>query len=571
MRIKIIRVAIIGLFLVIVLDLFYIQVVRGRYYYFLSTNNRIRIVPLEGWRGKIYDRNGVTLADSRIAYNVMVAPKGMHEHQELFRYLSKVLGVDPRTIERRYTRNKDAPFAPVVVAEDIERDKAIILEESKYHFPYLIIQEGYRRTYPQGASSAHVLGYVGKVNQARMSQSKEYGYSPQSIVGYSGVEEFYDSYLKGVEGGLQIEVNSRGQQVRLLSLKEPTKGQDITLTIDSEIQQIARALLTETKGVIIVMDRDNGEILGMTSTPGYDPNVFVSSGREKELSRLFTDPAAPLLNRAIKGLFPPGSVFKVPIAIGAMDSQKINAHTTFICKGHYTLGGRDFGCTHVHGPQDLVQSLIHSCNVYYYHLGTMLGVDVMNKYLQQFGFGQLTYIDLPYEEEGTLVGRRQRYQRTKQQWYAGDTLNFAIGQGDTLVTPLQLVRMMATVANSGVEVHPHVIRAIGGTPVEHYHFRRAVNIDPLAFEDVQKGLRAAVTNFDGTAQGLNMEGLYVAGKTGTAQSSGEQEHHAWFVGYVKNAKKNIVFCVLLEHGGSSQNAVIAAKDLLMGMKEKEIL
>ncbi|OGX38035.1 MAG: hypothetical protein A3C36_06610 [Omnitrophica WOR_2 bacterium RIFCSPHIGHO2_02_FULL_52_10] len=435
----------------------------------------------------------------------------------------------------------------------------------------MIIQEGYRRSYPLGVSSAHVLGYVGKVNRVRMDRSKEYGYSPQSIIGYSGVEEFYDPYLKGVEGGLQIEVNSRGQQVRLLSLKEPAKGQDITLTIDSEIQQIAMALLAETKGAIIIMDRDNGEILGMTSAPAYDPNVFVSSGREKELSRLFSSPFAPLLNRAIKGLFPPGSVFKVPIAVSAMDSKKITAHSTFICKGHYTLGGRDFGCTHVHGPQDLVQSLIHSCNVYYYHIGTMLGVDVMNKYLQQFGFGQLTYIDLPYEEAGTLAGRRQRYQRTKQQWYAGDTLNVVIGQGDTLVTPLQLVRMMATVANNGVEVHPHVIRAIGGTPVEHYHFRRAVNIDSHAFDEVQKGLRGAVTNYAGTASVLNMDQLYVAGKTGTAQTSGEQEHHAWFVGYVKNAKKNIAFCVFLEHGGSSQNACLVAKELLSGMREKGIL
>ena len=571
MRLKIIRLAIIGLFLVIAVDLFYVQVIRGRYFYFLSKNNRVRIVPLEGWRGKIKDRNGVILGDSRIAYNVMVAPKDIREHDELFAYISKVLQIDPDTLKKRYNKLKYAAFAPVVLAEDVDRDKAIILEENKYRFPHLIMQEGYKRSYPLGKNSAHVLGYVGKASRARKEQSKEYGYSPQSVIGYSGVEEFYDAYLKGVEGGLQIEVNSRGQQVRLLSLKDPTKGQDITLTINSAVQEVAMEALGDLTGVIIVMDRDNGEVLGMTSAPGYDPNVFTDPDMNKQLSRLFSEPAAPLLNRAVKGLYPPGSVLKVPIAAAALDSKKVTAHTTFVCHGYYELGGRKFGCTHTHGPQNLFQSLAHSCNVYYYHLGKLMGVDTIHKYLQLFGFGQLTYIDLPYEEQGNLPSRRQRYLRTKRQWYAGDTLNFSIGQGDTLVTPLQLVKMMATVANGGTEVQPHVIKLIGGKPVEQYNMKRAIAVDPLALEEVQKGMRAAVIDYAGTARVLNVDGMYIAGKTGTAQSSGEKEDHAWFVGYVKDAKKNIAFCVFLEHGGSSQNACIVAKGLLLGMREKEIL
>jgi len=571
MRIKIIRIVIIGLFLLIALDLVYVQVIQGRHFYRLSTNNRIRIVPLEGWRGRIKDRNGKVLTDRRAAYNVMVSPQDIRERDRLFRFLSRALKIDQRTIERRYTQKKYALFAPVVIAEDIGRDQAIVLEENRYLYPSLIVQEGYRRSYPLGENSAHVLGYVGKINRVKKERFKEYGYSPRSIIGYSGVEEYYDSYLKGEEGGLQVEVNSRGQQVRLLSLKEPTKGQDITLTIDSDIQDMALDLLGERTGAVIVMDIENGEILGMTSAPAFDPNVFVDLDKQEQISGFFADPSAPLLNRGIKGLFPPGSVFKVPVAVGALDSQKITPQTTHFCKGAYYLGRRRFRCTHAHGPQNLIESLAHSCNVYYYNTGRILGADLIHRYAQKFGLGHLTYIDLPYEESGSIPSRRERSSRGKRRWHPGDTLNFSIGQGDVLVTPLQLVRMMATVANDGIEVQPHVIKAIGGVEVDQYNFKRDVGIDKEALETVRKGIRAAVTDYAGTAHVLDLKQVYVAGKTGTAQTSGGQANHAWFVGYAKGAKKNIAFCVLLEHGGSSRNACLFARKLLLRMRKKEIL
>lgn len=571
MRVKILRVIIVALFLLITLGLIYVQVIQGRYYYLLSTNNRIRIVPLEGWRGKIKDRNGRVLADRRVAYNVMVAPQDINSSQELFQFLGKVLGVEPKHIESRYIQKKYAPFAPVVVAEDIDRDKAIILEENRYLYPGLIIEEGFKRSYPLNENSAHVLGYVGKINPAEQEKFKEYGYSPQSIVGKSGVEKYYDTYLKGGAGGVQIEVNSRGQQVRLISFKDPTGGQDISLTIDSDIQQIAVDSLAGQTGVIIVMDMANGEILGLTNSPAYDPNVFVDSAKNQQISKLFSDSSAPLLNRGIKGLFPPGSVFKVPVALGALNDHKINRQSSFVCNGFYELGGKQFRCTHMHGPQNVIESLAHSCNIFYYHLGFMLGPDVMERYAQLFGLGRLTYIDLPFEEEGNIPGRRQKTQRGKKGWYPGNTLNLSIGQGDALVTPLQLVRMMATVANDGVEVQPHVIKAIGDINIEQYNFKRIIQIDKQALVIVQKGMRAAVTNYSGTAHALDIEHLYVAGKTGTAQTSSGKEDHSWFVGYAKNDKQNIAFCVFLEHGGSSHNACLVAREMLLRMRERKIL
>jgi penicillin-binding protein 2 len=403
---------------------------------------------------------------------------------------------------------------------------------------------------------------------------KEYGYSPQSVIGYSGVEEYYDDDLKGGGGGLQIEVDSRGRQVRLLSLKEPIKGQDIVLTIDSSIQQSALELLDDKIGTIIVMDMDNGEILGLTSSPAFDPNILVQSegdANKRRIAALFSNPSSPFLNRAIKGLFPPGSVFKVAVAIGALDSKKITQHTPFVCTGVFELGGRKFRCTHAHGTQNLIESIVHSCNVYFYHLGLILGADTISHYAKQLGLGSLTHIDLPYEGVGNVPSRRQRLLSGGGRWYAGDTLNLSIGQGDVLVTPIQLVRMMATIARNGVEVQPHLIKAIGGLEVAKYLTERQIKIDKKHFQTVQKALRATVSNYSGTAHVLDIQDLHIAGKTGTAQTSGGRENHAWFVGYVKGKKRNFSFCVFLEHGGSSQNACILARQLLLKMQNEKIL
>ncbi|MBU0467937.1 MAG: penicillin-binding protein 2 [Candidatus Omnitrophica bacterium] len=571
MRIKIIRIIFVISFIIIICGLFYVQAIRGQYYYDLSVNNRIRIVHLEGWRGNIKDRNGKVLADNRISYDVMITPQEIKNIKDLFEFLSKALNVDKEKLIDIYRRNKIAPFAPVIVAKDIDRMQAIVIEENKYLFPSLFVQESYKRIYPFDKVGAHILGYVDKVNRSRIERFKEYGYSFRSTMGYSGVEEYYDSYLKGQEGGLQIEVNSQGKQVRLLSIKQPTKGQDITLTIDNDLQLMSSQLLEGKNGVIIVMDNENGEILSMVSTPSYDPNIFSDSRKRKMMPQLFSDLNSPLLNRAVSGVFPPGSVFKVVVAVSGLASKKMTKHTTFDCKGSYELAGMKFGCTHVHGMQNLVQSLAHSCNVYYYNLGLLVGADRMNQWARALGLGEPTHIDLPFEKSGYVPSRRQGILFGKRKWYTGDTLNFSIGQGDTLTSPLQLVKMMATVANDGSEVQPHVIKLIGSDPVETYSFKREVKIDDSVFGEVKKGLRAAVSEYSGTAHVLDIEGLYVAGKTGTAQSSRNKEHHAWFIGYVIGEKRKLSFCVFLEHGGSSQNSTLITRQLLLLMQKDDLL
>lgn len=570
MRLKIIRITIFALFVILVLNLGYVQVIRGPYYHNLSVNNRIRVVPIESRRGRILDRNGVVLADSRIAFDIMVVPQEIEDEESLFRYLGKVLKEDPQELLKRFKQDIFTPFAPVPIAEDVRKETAMILEENKFRFPGLIVQSGSRRWYPQKETGAHVLGYVGKINAARMRNLKEYGYTPQNLVGYSGVEEFYDQHLRGKDGGLQIEVNSRGQQVRLLSLKEPSGGEDLTLTIDQRIQEIADGLLHDRTGSIVVMDAQNGEILAMASAPAFDPNIFVDERSRHRASRIFSDKRSPLLNRAISGQYPPGSVFKVPLAFAALALNKIDPGRTFMCPGYYQLGRRQFRCAHVHGAENLHQAIVHSCNVYFYNLSLVLGPESIVRFAKNLGLGSPTGIDLPYEADGFIPGPAQRRASRNLGWYKGDTLNLSIGQGEVLTTPLQVVQMMGRMGSGGKVVSPHLLRANGNRMLNKYSSVKQMPFDPGIFKRIQEALLGVVADSTGTAHVLDIRGVSISGKTGTAQTSGNRLSHAWFVGYGTFGDRNLAFCVFLEHGGSSYHAAAMARTLLLKMKEKDV-
>ncbi|MCA9408502.1 MAG: penicillin-binding protein 2 [Candidatus Omnitrophica bacterium] len=569
MRIKIFRLIIFICFCILAGELAYMQAVRGPYYFNLSKNNRIRVVSLESERGRIMDRNGKILADNQKIFNVMVIPQEIQNEEKLFAFLSEQLEENSEVLLRRYRQRKLTPFTPVLISDDISKVKALQIEENRYQFPSILVQENYRRYYPYGRAGAHILGYVGKIDKEEALSIKDQEYTLQSVIGKIGVEKFYNDRLMGQRGGVQIEVNSRGEQVRLLGLKDPVAGEDLTLTVDQEIQLIATDLLTAKAGVIIVMDMKNGEVLGMTSSPDFDPNILISGKSQRDVNYLFNNKSSPMLDRATRGVFPPGSVFKIPVALCGLNSQKISQHTTYNCEGFYELGGIKFGCTHHHGPQNLIQSIAHSCNVYYYHLGLKLGSDLISQFVGQLGFGKITGIDLPYEKEGNIPSRRKSALSGKK-WFTGNSLNMAIGQGDVLVTPLQLVGMMAIVAREGIVVQPHLIKDINQTYVFDFP-QRKLKMDSEIFKIVKQGLRATVTDAAGTARELHLNEVYVAGKTGTAQTSGSLDHHAWFVGYALGERKEVAFCVFLEHGGSSHNANQVARELLLKMYEKKLL
>ena len=571
MRIKIIRLVICIPFFMILSDLFYLQVIRGQYFYNLSINNRIRIVPMEGQRGFIRDRHGVVLADNRLSFDVAVIPQDIQNKDALFDFLSDVLSVEKKKMLQLFWQKRSAPFAPVVMAEDINKPTVMIIEENKYRFPGLYIQESFRRWYPFREAGAHVLGYVGKMDPSQVEKLQEYGYTQQSVIGKTGIEAYYDSVLRGKGGGLQIEVNSRGEQVQLLGVREPERGADIQLSVDYRVQKLAAEVLGDKHGAIIVMDLSTGAILGQVSAPAYDPNIFVDGHVSQTEISIMTNPFSPLLNRAIKGLYPPGSVFKIIVALAALDLGKISPYTSFLCKGYYALGQRQFGCSHVHGTQNLIQAIAHSCNVYFFNVGELLGSDILDKYARLFSLGSITNVDLPFEEKGMVPSRTQRKKSLNEGWYKGDTLNYSIGQGDLLVTPLQLLRLVATVARDGDEIQPHLIEKIGTQEIVSLAMIRQVSVKLEVYHIVKAGLREVVTDSAGTAHVLADNKLGIVGKTGTAQSSHGKDHHAWFIGYNTKGKSKIAFCVFLEYGGASYNACLLAKQLLEGMVVQEIL
>lgn len=558
------------LFVMLAVSLFYVQVFRGNYFYSLSVNNRIRAVSLEGQRGRIFDCEGRIVADSRLSFDVTILPQDADDRDSLFAYLSQVLGVDPGVLNTRYQQRRKTPFSPVIIAEDVDKKIAMVLEENRYRFPGLYIQETFRRWYPFGKAAAHLLGYVGKIDNEKIKRLKQYGYTQQSIVGYSGIEEYYDRYLMGKEGGQQIEVDSRGRQVRLLGIREPERGRDIQLTVDIRMQEIVLNALSGNVGAAVIVDIDSGEVLALVSSPSFDANVFNDAGKSRERARLFVDPDAPMLNRAIRGQYPPGSIFKVVVSAAGLMENAINRQTTFFCPGYFKLGNKRFRCTHSHGDQNVIQALEHSCNVFYYNTGLLLGPDPMHRYARLFGLGSLTHIDLPAEEMGFVPSSKKRRGR-QTGWYKGDTVNLSIGQGDLLTTPVQIARMMAAVALNGKIVDLRLLKSIDGESLVISSTAKNLPLRQDVVRMLQEGLRAVVASSTGTARLLNMKGFEISGKTGTAQSVPGKDSHAWFAGYSLQGKKRIAFCILLEYGGSSSNAVRVTKQILEQFRKENIL
>ena len=570
MRLNLIQ-TIIFLFLgLIICGLFYMQIIHGGYYHLLSMNNRIRVVPIDGPRGKIYDRNGVILADNHMVFHVGVIPQDVEDKGILFAYLGQVLGKDPEYLLRQFEIKKTAPFAPVVFPQNITRELAVKIEEEKFIYPGLIVQQGYERFYPFSEAGAHVLGYVGRISEDEIGDNQRYGYTPLSFVGKTGVEECYDAFLQGQPGGRQVEVDSRGTQVRLLGLKDPVVGSDIVLTIDQRVQNAAQDLLSGYRGGIVVMDLSNGDLISLVSSPSYDPNAFSDKNKSDKLTSYFNDPYTPLLNRTVSGLYPPGSVFKIPLALAAIQLHKITPSTTYDCPGYMMIGKRKFGCSHVHGVQDLRAALAHSCNVYFFHVGQLVTAPIIGAFAKAFGLNRRTGVDLPFEAKGKLVYGPS----AERPWYTGDVLNLSIGQGYTLTTPLELTVMMGAVANDGVVLQPRVVQSVGGEdlPLMDFSKRPLVRLRHETWTVVQDGLKEVVQDPEGTGRDLSVvPDLVIYGKTGTAQSIHGKPNHAWFVGYTRSPKAGIAFCVFLEYGGSSENAVKISRDLLLKLQSLEII
>ncbi|MFA5096064.1 MAG: penicillin-binding protein 2 [Candidatus Omnitrophota bacterium] len=571
MRIKVFRILLAGLFIFLALFLFHLQALNGRKYAQLSDSNRVRIIPQQGSRGSILDRNGEVIVGNHLSYNVSIIPRQVRNSDETLRKLSGYLGMPFEKLKVSYFRGKGPSFLPVTVARDIDKRKAILIEEAKASLPGAIIEQVPERFYPNNKLACHLLGYLSEIDHWRLTKLKDYGYKTKDVVGYSGIEERYDYYLRQEEGGLQVEIDYRGNITRILGLRSPKNGKDVQLTIDLNIQKVIEECLGERRGAVVVLDPYSGEVLGMASAPGFDPGSFLSKAASRD--KVFTDPKAPLLNRAISATYPLGSVFKVVIASGALEADKIEASSTYHCSGSVMIGRREYNCAHVHGDQNVKQALAHSCNVFFYKAGILLGPEKIYEWANKFGLGKPTQIDLPSENSGYVPNPFwRRLNKLKGSWFDGDTANLAIGQGELLVSPIQAAVLMAAIANSGVLVKPYLISSVDGKDISRYQRKTStVAIHESTMRLIRKGLKGAVEDSGGTANVIASTGVAAAGKTGTAQTQAGKPAHAWFAGFFPYEDPKYTICVFLEYGGSSVIACQVTRDIIEGMKVKGLL
>ena len=369
-RHKLLGIFIISMFVFLVFGLFNLNIIGGRKYNKLSNSNCIRLIAQFGCRGSILDRQGELIAGNRISYDVLILPQDLSDLDRILREVAGVLGVDPQQLRKTFKSGYLSSSVPVTIASNIDVKKAIALGEYKVNEPSIIIQSKPLRYYPYSTLAAHLLGYLNEIDRWRLTKLEDYGYKTKDIVGFGGVEEKYDYYLRQEEGGLSVEVNHQGKFTRVLGFELPKNGKDIQLTIDLNVQKIAESALSGRKGCVIIMDPNNGEIIALASYPNFDPAIFVKrSGLS--IAELFNNRDSPLVNRAISAAYPPASVFKVILASAALELKKVNPATSFSCPGFLLVGKRKFSCWDVHGEQNIVQAIAHSCDTFFYHTGLL--------------------------------------------------------------------------------------------------------------------------------------------------------------------------------------------------------
>ena len=404
-------------------------------------------------------------------------------------------------------------------------------------FPFPV----WRRVYPAGALVSHVTGYVGEITREELENAPDPRYQGGDGVGKTGIEAAYEPRLRGEVGEEAVEVDSRGRRLREVSRREPARGEDLRLTLDLGAQRVAAELMGSEKGALVVLDVQDGAVKVLYSSPSFDPNPLTWGISSREWNELLKDPNRPMMDRAVSGTYPPGSTFKAVTTIAALEENVVNNRTTVYCPGYYTLGNRTFKCwKHSgHGSENLLEAIRDSCDVFFYQTGVWLGIDRLLKWSAILGVGSPSGIDIPGEAAGNLAGPAWKKKRFREPWYKGDTVNYSIGQGFLLMTPLQVARVFAAVANGGYLVVPH-LDSRGRFP------RRDLKIPRPGLEALQRGLEEVVRT--GTGKRAGAFGVTVAGKTGTAQNP-HGDDHAWFVGYAPVQRPRFVAVALVEGGG----------------------
>ena len=535
--------------------LYFFQILHGDKYVRLAYNNRLRLIRVSAPRGEIFDRHGVPLAVNETTFSIMGYPLDLDTEKKLER-VSLVLtrhGI-PMTVEdleKTIRRQRWAPYRVIRLVPNLTMPQMAELvadpEFPRELFPFPV----WRRTYPAGALVSNVLGYVGEISEEELRASAEGDYFGGDLIGKVGIERFYESELRGAAGEEALEVDARGRKVRTLDTRSVMKGSDLKLTLDMGVQKRAVELLTGQKGALVVMDVRTGAVLALASSPTYDNNPLAWGVSGREWRDMTQDPARPMLDRSIAGVYPPASTFKALVALAGLEEGVIAPSTTFFCGGALRLPSRTFRCWRRggHGRVNVLSALQYSCDVYFYQTGLKLGIDLLMKWCREFRLGEPTGIDLPGEASGTIAGPEWKKRRFRENWYPGDTINYSIGQGYLLLTPLQIARVYAAIANGGRLVHPFLCDRAYREPIG-----LPVGREKLA--TVQKGLEYVVRK--GTGARAGQFGVTIAGKTGTAQNA-HGDDHALFAGYAPADAPRFVAVAVVEagkHGSSVASPIV---------------
>lgn len=527
--------------------LFDTQVLKAGYYRNLSENNRIRLIPLEAPRGRVLDRAGRLLATNRPAYHLVATPEDVTP--EVYPVLARLLKTSEKVIRQHMSAEREYPFAPVVLASDIPKELLFRVEELRPELPGISITTDWIRHYPYGAVASHLIGYLGKINPKEYRELDRARYGFTSLVGRSGLEKVFDSKLRGWRGGKQVEVNARGERIRVVTEKPPISGEDLILTIDLEFQKRLTDLVKGKKATLAFMDLKTYELVALVSSPAFDPNVFVSPHGNEARLEFLRDTEAPLIDRGTSAVYPPGSIFKLVTALAGLETGKITPHTTFDCPGHFRLNkhSRPFRCWREegHGRLDLYRALERSCNVYFYNVGKLVGADALAHYARELGLGQTLELELTSLAPGLVPDSVWKKNRLKDRWWPGETLSFAVGQGYLLVSPMQVLRLTGMIAKKGEWIEPTLIHA----PAPLSSQKKKILIQEKNLKVIRQGMLKVVNSDYGTGQLARVDFEELAAKTGTAQAP-PHDPHAWMTGFFPYNDPQIAFVVLLEHGGS---------------------
>jgi len=600
-----IRIAVTGafvaaVFLMLLVRLFYLQVIQHDYYQLLAEQNRVNIVPVVPHRGVILDRNGVTLATNYAAYTLEITPSEVDDLDAVIDELSTLVNITPKDRRRFRKLLEEVPdFSSIPIRTRLNDEEVARFVVNRFHIRGVDINARLFRHYPSGEVASHVVGYIGRMSEKDFTRLQEkglaYNYTKSDYIGKVGLEQYYERVLRGVTGYEHVETDATGRSIRTLRSILPVSGNNLLLALDAKLQQIAETAFGDNRGSLVAIDPETGGVLALVSRPGFDPNLFVEGIDPADWDKLNNSPDHPLNNRALQGVYPPGSTFKPFMALAGLELGKRTANDTISDPGYFVLGGsghvfRDWKAGG-HGIVNMHKAIVESCDSYFYGLAQDLGIDSIHEFIGQFGLGKRTGVDISGEVSGLLPSREWKQARFGQRWFVGDTISIGIGQGYNLVTPLQLASATAILANGGRVFKPHLVQHIQNSQTNELetvepHPVAEVRLQPRHLDLVRNAM-VDVMRPGGTGAWAGSGAKYAfAGKTGTAQVIGlkgqeydedliDERHrdHALFIAFAPAEAPRIALAIIVEnagHGGSVA-APIARKMIdyyLLGVEPK---